>query len=391
MAEEMLGGDAAGSVGIVQREYYTFGSANEPFVLEGGGTLEEVVTCYEVYGTLNSSGDNAILIAHGLTGSSHAAGRFKPDSPYAGYWDRIIGKGRPLDTDRWCIIAPNALGGCRGSTGPASPDPRTGKPYGSRFPTITIRDMVRAQRPLLDHLGVRRLRLVIGASMGGMQAFEWAVTYPDIVDAICPIGSSPIQSAQALAFNHCMRRAIMADPEWRNGDYYDGPGPRAGLAVARMIGHITYLCDDVMERKFGLRTSTPISEPEPSDWTRFAMEEYLDEEGRLLVHRFDANAYMAVSRAIDLHDIGRERGGLAAAYRRIRARCLLIGISSDILFPPESVRGVGEAMQAAGADATYWEMESNYGHDAFLEEQTKLGPPLLQLLSEIETPLAAAR
>lgn len=384
MAEEMPAGDAPGSVGIVERKYFTFGSQDDPFVLESGETLDEVTTCYEMYGQLNESGDNVILIQHGLTGSSHAAGRFKPDSPYAGYWDQIIGSGRALDTDKYCIIAPNALGGCRGTTGPSSINPRTGQPYGSRFPTITIRDMVRAQKPLLDHLGVRRLRLVIGASMGGMQAYEWAVTFPDIVDAICPVGASPRQSAMAIAFNHCMRRAIFTDPGWMGGDYYGTPGPRQGLAVARMIGHITYLCEQLFEEKFDREALCPYPLPEPANYVRFTVEEYLDEEGRKLVHRFDANSYVCVSRAIDLHDISRGFGSMEEAYRRIRAKCLLIGIRSDFLFPPESIRKTCEELQAAGVDARYWEMDSDYGHDAFLEEQTKLDPPLRQFLTELD-------
>lgn len=382
MTEEMPAVDPAGSVGIVERRYHTFGSRSAPFALDCGATLDEVTTCYEMYGELNRAGDNVILVQHGLTGSSHAAGRFRPDSPYAGYWDRIIGPGRALDTNRFCIIAPNALGGCRGSTGPASPDPRTGKPYGSKFPTITIRDMVRAQRPLLESLGVRRLRLVIGASMGGMQAYEWAVSYPEMVDAICPVGSSPRQSAQAIAFNHCMRRAIFADPEWRGGDYYPREGPRAGLAVARMIGHITYLSEGLLEEKFARRATHPLPAPEPADYARFTIEEYLDEEGRKLVHRFDANSYVCVSRAIDLHDVSRGRGTMDDAFRRIRARCLLIGIRTDFLFPPATVQATLAQLKQAGVSADYWEMDSEYGHDAFLEEQIKLEAPLRELLSE---------
>jgi len=383
MADEMPALDAECSVGIVSRQYHTFGSSEKPFVLESGQTLDQVTTCYEMYGTLNEARDNVILIEHGLTGSSHAAGRFKRDSPYAGYWDRIIGSGRALDTDRYCVIAPNALGGCRGSTGPSSPNPSTGRPYGSGFPTITIRDMVRAQRPLLADLGVRRIRLVIGASMGGMQAFEWAATYPHMVDAICPVGSSPRQTAQAVAFNHCMRRAIMSDPNWQGGDYYGGDGPRTGLAVARMIGHITYLCDGIMEDRFGLRELRPFPEPEGPNYVRFDVEEYLDDEGRKLVHRFDANSYVCVSRAIDLHDMGRGRGGLVAAMAQIRARCLLIAIRSDFLFPPEAVRKTVNDLREAGVRAAYWEMDSAYGHDAFLEEQAKLEAPLRAFLDDL--------
>lgn len=220
--------------------------------------------------------------------------------------------------------------------------------------------------------------------MGGMQAYEWAVTFPEMVDAICPVGSSPRQSAMAIAFNHCMRRAIFTDPGWQGGDYYDGSGPRAGLAVARMIGHITYLSERLLESKFGLRATHPYPEDEPDNYARFEVEEYLDEEGRKLVHRFDANSYVCVSRAIDLHDISRGYGSLEAAYRRIKARCLLIGIRSDFLFPPASIQQTMAEMRAAGVDARYWEMDSEYGHDAFLEEQTKLDEPIRQFLAELE-------
>jgi homoserine O-acetyltransferase len=384
MAEEMPAHDLERSVGIVERRHHTFGSPERPFVLESGAVLPEVTTCYEMYGALNAAGDNVILIEHGLTGSSHAAGRFQPGSKYAGYWDALIGPGRAMDTDRYCVIAPNALGGCRGTTGPSNADPRTGKPYGSTFPTITIRDMVRAQRPFLDDLGVRRIRMVIGPSMGGMQAFEWSGCYPDLVDGLCVIGSNARQTAQAVAFNHCMRRAILSDPNWRGGDYYDGDPPRAGLAIARMIGHITYLCEDRLERDFGLRAERPWPEPERADYVRFAVEEYLDDEGRKLVHRFDANTYVCVSRAIDLHDVGRGRGSMQEAFAAIRARCLLIGISTDFLFPPAGVRRLCGELREAGVRADYWEMETGLGHDAFLEEQTKLAEPIRAFLMELE-------
>lgn len=382
MAEEMPAHDLEGSVGIVERRYNTFATPDDPFVLESGASLPEVTTCFEMYGELNAAGDNVILIEHGITGSSHAAGRFKPDSKYAGYWDALIGPGRAMDTDRFCVIAPNALGGCRGTTGPSSLDLRTGKPYGSRFPGITIRDMVRAQRPFLTDLGVRRIRMVIGASMGGMQAIEWAATYPEMVDGLCMIGSNARQTAQAVAFNHCMRRAIISDPNWRGGDYYDSEPPSVGLAIARMIGHITYLSEMRLEREFDLQALNPWPAPERDDYVRFAVEEYLEEEGRKLVHRFDANTYVWVSRAIDLHDLSRGRGSMREALSLIRARTLMIGIQSDWLFPPEQVRRLTDEMRAAGVDATYWEMESASGHDAFLDEQEKLAEPIGRFLAD---------
>lgn len=380
MAESMLAADGPGSVGLVARRAFTFGSVEEPFVLESGRTLPAITTCYETYGVLNEAGDNAILIEHGLTGSSHAAGRFKADSPYAGYWDLLIGPGKPIDTERFFVIAPNALGGCRGTTGPASIDPATDQPWGLKFPLITIRDMVRAQEPLIRHLGVKRLRLVTGGSMGGMQAMEWAVTFPEMVDAICPVAATPRQSAQGIAFNECMRRAIMLDPHWRGGDYYDGPAPDGGLALARMIGTITYLCDPIMERNFGRKPAAQATPREHDLHVCFDVEQYLHDEGEKLVRRFDANSYMYVSRAIDLHDIGLPYGSIDAAYSRILAEVLLVGIRSDILFYPANIVEMHRRLVELGTRSTYYEVDSDYGHDAFLEEQEKIGPALRALL-----------
>ncbi len=382
MAESMLAREGAGSVGIVEKKYFTYGSEQEPFVLENRQTLPEVTHCYETYGELNARGDNAILIEHGLTGSSHAAGRFAPDSRYAGYWDALIGPGKVLDTERYFVVAPNALGGCRGTTGPSSINPRTGKPYGLSFPIITIRDMVRAQRPLLEHLGVRRLALVIGGSMGGMQALEWAVTFPEMVEACCPIAASARQAAQAIAFNECMRRAIMLDHRWNRGEYYGFEPPAGGLALARMIGTITYLSDPIMTQMFGRRPPSEQTPREHDLHTRFDVERYLADEGEKLVRRFDANSYLYVTRAIDLHDISRGYRSLEEAYSRIRARMLLIGIRSDILFPPRHIREMHARLLGLGVDSTYWEMDSDYGHDAFLVEQEKMIEPLRHFLGQ---------
>ncbi|MCX6362026.1 MAG: homoserine O-acetyltransferase [Armatimonadetes bacterium] len=386
MAESMLAVSDAGSVGLVDRQFFTFASPQEPFRLEGGGLLPEVTQCYETYGTLNASGTNAILIEHGITGSSHAAGRYRMDSPYAGYWELLIGPGKALDTDRYFVIAPNALGGCRGATGPQSINPRTNSPYADTFPTLTIRDMVRAQRPLIDALGVRRLHLVAGGSMGGMQALEWAVTYPEMVDACCPVASSARNSAQAIAFNECMRRAIRLDPNWQGGRYYGGEPPRDGLALARMIGTITYLSDPIMQRMFGRKSAREESAAEHDLHIRFDVERYLHEEGEKLIRRFDANTYVVVSRAIDLHDLSRGYSSLEAAYQRLQAVMLLIGISSDILFYPHHIVEMDEALRRLGVDSTYWEMDSDYGHDAFLVEQQKLEQPLRDLLTRLPAP-----
>jgi homoserine O-acetyltransferase len=369
------------SIGIVERQYFTFGTADDPFVLDNRQMLKEVTTCYEVYGELNAAGDNAILIEHGLTGSSHAAGRYRMESRTVGYWEPLIGPGKALDTNRYCIIAPNALGGCRGTTGPASLDPDTNRPFALTFPVVTVRDMVCVQKRLLDHLGITRLQLVIGGSMGGMQALEWAVTYPDMVAAICPVASCARASAQLIAFDECMRRAIMLDPDWNRGDYYGHQTPGKGLALARMIGTITYLSNPLMERMFGRKPAMLETPWEHDLHARFDVERYLHEEGEKLVDRFDANSYLYVTRAIDLHDISRGYGSLEEAYSRIQARSLLIAIRGDILFYPHEIRDMHASLQRLGKDSAYWEMDSDYGHDAFLVEQEKMIEPLGEFLS----------
>jgi homoserine O-acetyltransferase len=372
-----------GDFGLTEFRYHTFASPDSPFVLENRQSLSQVTTCYEMYGQLNATGDNVILITHGLTGSSHAAGFTRPDSTRGGYWESLIGPGKVWDTDHWCVIAPNALGGCRGTTGPASLNPATGQPYALSFPIVTIRDMVRVQKHLLDSLGVKRIALVVGGSMGGMQALEWAVTYPEFVEAICPIASTTRTSAQTIAFNECMRRAILLDPEWNKGEYYGGDSPSRGLALARMIGTITYLSDHVMQQMFGRKPEMEESALEHDLHARFDVERYLHEEGEKLVRRFDANSYLYVSRAIDLHDISRGYGSMGEALQRIRAKTLLIGIRSDILFLPQHIRTLNARLISLGLDSTYWEMDSDYGHDAFLVEQTKMKPTLREFMSRL--------
>ena len=372
-----------GHFGLTEFRYHNFASPESPFLLENRQWLSQVTTCYEMYGQLNSAGDNVILITHGLTGSSHAAGFTRPDSLRGGYWESLIGPGKVWDTNRWCVIAPNALGGCRGTTGPASINPATGQPYALSFPIVTIRDMVRVQKHLLDSLGVRRVALVVGGSMGGMQALEWAVTYPEFVEAICPIASTPRTSAQTIAFNECMRRAILLDPAWNKGEYYEGDSPSKGLALARMIGTITYLSDHVMQQMFGRKAEMEESALEHDLHARFDVERYLHEEGEKLVRRFDANSYLYVSRAIDLHDISRGYGSMGEALQRIRAKVLLIGIRSDILFLPQHIRTLNERLVSLGLGSTYWEMDSDYGHDAFLVEQTKMKPVLREFMARL--------
>ncbi len=340
----------------------------EGLPLEAGQRLAPIEVAYETWGTLNRAGDNAILVCHALTGDAHAAGRYADDARL-GWWDPLIGPGRALDTRRYFVVCANILGGCQGTTGPASLDSATGQPYGSTFPTITVRDMVRLQYALVRGLGVRRLAAVAGGSLGGMQALEWLVMYPDFVAAAIPVAASLAHTPQGIAYNLIGREAIMRDPDWRGGDYYSsGRTPEQGLALARMIGMITYQSDESMQRKFG-RSRV---EADPAD--RFQVESYLHYQGESLVRRFDANSYLVLSRAMDLHDVGTGRGGMdvALACTDPATRTLVVGISSDILFPLHLQRDTAARLQALARPATYAEIRSPWGHDAFLIDYDQL-------------------
>jgi homoserine O-acetyltransferase len=368
--------DAVASVGLVRKQSFSFASPDEPFVLENKQTLCRVEVAYETYGTLSAARDNVVLVLHGLTGSSHAAGKYAPENRSVGYWDGLIGPGKVFDTDRYFVVAANALGGCRGTTGPSSPDPATGKPYGLTFPIITIRDMVRVQDRLLQHLGVERLHVVTGGSMGGMQALEWAVMFPQRVHAVLPIATSARFSARGIAFNEVARRAICLDPKWRRGDYYDAPdgGPDAGLALARMVGTITYLSDEVMQQLFGRKPAAEQSALERDLHARFDVERYLHDEGEALIRRFDANSYLYLTKAVDLHDVSRGYPSLADALGRVTARMLLVAIRSDDLFPPHQSEEIVDILRSHGRDVDYFLLDSAYGHDAFLAEYRKMLP-----------------
>jgi homoserine O-acetyltransferase len=298
----------------------------------------------------------------------------RPDDPKAAWWNPLIGPGRPFDTSRYFVICSNILGGCYGSTGPSSLDPATGRPYGMRFPLITIRDMVDAQRVLLDHLGVRELAMVAGGSIGGQQALEWAVRYPDMVRKAAVVAATAALTAQGIAFSEVQRQAIMADPRWQGGDYAPGEGPRAGLAIARMLAMITYQSEESMELRF-TRNRNPQRFPQapspgnvPDLGERFDVENYLYYQGELLVRRFDANSYLYISRAMDLYDVSEGYPSLEAALSRIRSKALFVGIRSDFLFPAARVRWLAEQVRSLGGDATYVELDSPHGHDAFLKE-----------------------
>ncbi len=330
----------------------------ESLELECGVTLAPVDCAYETYGTLNAERSNAILILHAFSGDAHAAGE-------GGWWANMIGPGKAFDTDRYFVICSNVLGGCRGTTGPGSLIPGTDRPWAMSFPPVTIADMVRLQKLLIDHLGVPRLLAVAGGSMGGMQSLEWAVSYPDRVASAIVIATTARHSAQQIAFNEVGRQAIMADPDWNGGNYYGGKPPARGLAVARMVGHITYMSDESMREKFGRRLRTP---------DQFEVESYLTYRGYKFVDRFDANSYIYITRAMDSFDLT-QRGALPTLFDHARTRFLMISFTSDWLYPSYQAQEIVSALRSRNADVAYCNLEARYGHDSFLvevDEQTEL-------------------
>ncbi|MCU1398011.1 MAG: homoserine O-acetyltransferase [Acidimicrobiales bacterium] len=361
-----------------RRQFVTIASAH-PLALDGGTTLSDVVVAYETWGTLDAQASNAILLCHAWTGDSHAAG---PDArgQGSGWWEGVIGPGLAIDTDRWFVVCANVLGGCQGSTGPASPHPIDGKPYGSRFPVITIRDMVRVQARLADHLGVHVWHSVVGGSMGGMQVLEWGITYPTRVKSLVPIATCAQATAQQIAWGAIGRRAILLDDKWRGGDYYDadsGDGPWHGLAVARMVAQVTFRSDNVFTDRFGRELADGATLRNGFDmWQRFEVERYLDHHGEKLIRRFDTNSYLIIGKAMDLHDVGRGRNGLAAAMARISVPTLTMGIWSDMLYPSYQQRQIHAILTAQGTPCDYFEIDSPHGHDAFLINLDQVGPPI---------------
>lgn len=357
-----------GCSGSPGKRYHRIGS----FEPELGEHLEDVTLAYETWGEPNAAGTNAVLVTHALTGDSHAAGDPSEEYKRGGWWDAMIGPGRAIDTDHCFVVCVNVLGGCCGSTGPASENPETGEPYGMRFPIVTIRDMVRAQRLVLDALGVERLALVIGGSIGGQQALEWAVEYPDFVEKAVPIAATGGLGPQGLAMSELGRRAIMADPEWQGGDYYGtGREPANGLSIARMAGMVTYQSPAGHWERFGRRPATrPALCPEFGG--RFEVESYMQYQGEDLAGRFDANSYLYLTRAMDLYDVAAGHASTLGAYARISAGTLFVGISSDWLFYPGEVREAAETARSAGADARYAEIDTTSGHDAFLKDWDEL-------------------
>jgi len=356
--------DKGGSVGIVKTRHCTFALPPDELVLESGEKLGPVTLAYETYGTLNTEKSNAILLLHALSGDAHAAGFHKGDAR-PGWWDDMVGPGKAFDTEKYFVICSNVLGGCKGSTGPGSVNPKTNKPYGLDFPIITINDMVKAQKHLIEHLVIEKLLSVAGGSMGGMQALAWLTKYPHKVQSAMLIATAANHSAQQIAFNEVGRQAIMADSLWQNGNYYGGRLPSRGLAVARMVGHITYMSDSSMFEKFGRQLK---DEKQPFKFTAdFEVEGYLHNRGDNFVKRFDANSYLYITKAMDYFDVS-DGKPLYEILKGITAEILVIAFGSDWLYPAYQSQEIVRACKMAGINATYCEIASTYGHDAFLVE-----------------------
>ncbi len=361
------------SVGIVQKELFTFADPPDEMVLESGARVGPLTLAYETCGTLNEDKSNVILILHALSGDSHVAGYYTPDDEKPGWWDNMVGPGKGIDTDKYFIVCSNIIGSCMGSTGPCTINPKTVLPYGLDFPVVTIGDMVEAQKVLMDHLGVKKLMAVVGGSIGGMQVLEWCIRYPEMVASAIPLASTTKHSALAIAFNEVARQAIMADPNWNGGEYYFGPKPDMGLAVARMIGHITYLSDESMRLKFGRRLQ------DKSDFSfnfdaDFQVESYLRYQGKKFVERFDANSFLYITKAGDYYDLEKQHGdgSEVKAFSKMAAAFLVVSFTSDWLYPTYQSRAMVKAMKKNGLDVSFCEIEAEWGHDAFLLPNARL-------------------
>ncbi|ABR54083.1 homoserine O-acetyltransferase [Methanococcus vannielii SB] len=365
-----------GSVGNVETKTYAL--PNE-LVLKSGKTLKEVNIAYETYGKLNKDKNNAILVFHALSGNAHAAGIHKTDGKL-GWWDALIGPLKCIDTNKYFVICSNVLGGCNGTTGPSSINPDTNKPYGIDFPVITISDMVTLQKNLIDHLGIKKLFSIIGGSMGGMQALEWCATYPEVINSAVIIATTSSSSPQQIAFNEIGRRAIMSDPKWDGGKYYYKNQPSEGLALARMIGHVTYLSKDSMHEKFG-RCLQDKNEYGFNFETDFQVESYLKYQGDSFTKRFDANSYLYLTKALDYFDLTKN-GSLSDAFEKLSAKIMIVSINSDWLYTPEEAKEIVSAMSTSGINVKYHEIKSIYGHDAFLIENGQMSYIISEFLSE---------
>jgi homoserine O-acetyltransferase len=391
--------DPIGSVGTVETQYLDLPG---PVQLDCGRGFHPVRVAYETYGTLSPARDNVILVCHALSGDAHAAGIAKTSPAEStrdgfgatdrdgtagkglGWWDGMIGPGKAFDTDQFYVVATNLLGGCRGTTGPSSADPATGTPYGSDFPVITVADMVRTERAFLDELGIERLAAVAGGSLGGMQALEWAILYPGQVDAVVAIASTHALHPQGVAWNAIAREAIMRDPAWQGGHYYGtGAAPEAGMGVARMVGHITYLSAQALDDKFARRLQSADDVRYTITEAEFQVESYLRHQADSFVKRFDANTYLYTSRALTYFDLARQHGGsLAKALEGVSARTLLIAFSSDWLYPPAASQEIADALSGLGKPVEFQVIEAPYGHDCFLLEEARQTPIIRQFLGE---------
>ncbi|OQX15675.1 MAG: homoserine O-acetyltransferase [Desulfobulbaceae bacterium A2] len=373
---------------LVKKKQYTFAAPPQELVLDSGATLGPVTLAYETLGTLDAERANAVLILHACSGDAHVAGRYAADDQRPGWWDRMVGPGRPIDTDRYFVICSNILGSCMGSTGPASINPATDHPYGLTFPMVTIRDMVRAQKRLIEHLGISRLMSLVGGSVGGMQVLQWCASYPEMVRSAIPIATTTRHSAQAIAFNEVARQAIMADPNWNGGDYYDGAVPATGLAVARMIGHVTYLSDEAMRHKFGRRLQgrSGFSFDFGGD---FEVESYLHYQGAKFVDRFDANSLLYITKAADYFDLEGDGGLINPALARIVF--LVLSFSSDWLYPTYQSKALVSSLKKNGCDVSFCEIEAQWGHDAFLLPSERLEGLIRGFLARIHHELGDRR
>ncbi|MBU0482415.1 MAG: homoserine O-acetyltransferase [Proteobacteria bacterium] len=372
------------SAGLTEKKYFTFGSRENGLTLESGSSIGPLTIAYETLGTLSRKKDNAILVTHALSGDSHMAGCYTAKDPKPGWWDIMIGPGKGIDTDKYFVICSNVLGGCMGTSGPSSINPSTGCQYGLQFPVVTIGDMVKAQKRLIDHLGVEKLLSVIGGSIGGMQVLEWSVRYPEMLASAVPLATTTRHSALAIAFNEIGRQAIMTDPNWNKGAYYDGPKPDLGLAVARMVGHVTYLSDEAMRNKFGRRLQNR------SDFSfnfdvDFQVESYLRYQGAKFVQRFDANSFLYITKAADYFDLSAQHGGGSEieAFSRARAKFLVVSFTSDWLYPTYQSKAMVKAMKKNGLDVSFCEITAECGHDAFLLPNDRLSRLIRSFLERV--------
>jgi len=361
------------SIGIVKKQFFTFAKPPDRLNLESLASIGPVTLAYETCGTLNPEKSNVILVLHALSGDSHMAGYYDPKDAKPGWWDIMVGPGKGIDTDKYFVICSNIIGSCAGSTGPSSINPDTDTEYGTHFPHITIGDMVEAQKALIDHLNIKSILSLIGGSVGGMQALEWCVRYPDMVQSAIPLATTTRHSALAIAFNEVARQAIMADPNWNQGHYYSGKKPDMGLAIARMIGHITYLSDESMRLKFGrkLQNRSALSFEFGAE---FQVESYLQHQGNKFIERFDANSFLYITKAADYFDLAAQygSGSLVKAFSKCRSKFLVVSYTSDWLYPTYQSKEMVKAMKKNGLDVSFCEIDAQWGHDAFLLPSDRL-------------------